>query len=85
MNQKEILFLSESVNDSTDISNNKETEKVIPIFAEEIVIAKRKVKVGELVIKKNRVTVNNKVEIDIKKEEATVKHPEAIQPGTEEI
>ncbi len=82
--KREIIPFFGSINDGTD-ANNKEIEKVIPMFGEEIVITKRKVKVGELVIKKNRVTVDNKIEIDIKKEEASVKHPKEIKPGTEEI
>ncbi|MDQ6669092.1 MAG: hypothetical protein M3Y53_12835, partial [Thermoproteota archaeon] len=40
-------------------SNNEEIEKVIPIYVEEIVISKKIVKLGEVIIKKNRVTVNN--------------------------
>jgi hypothetical protein len=41
--------------------------------------------VGELVIKKNRVTVNNKIEIDIKNEETIVKYPDVIShSGTDE-
>ena len=71
--KREIIPLFEDAKDETEINSN-ETEKVIPIFGEEIVITKRKIKVGELVIKKNRVTVDNKIEINITKEEATVKH-----------
>jgi hypothetical protein len=48
-------------------------------------IKDRKIKVGELVIKKNRVKVNNKIEIDIKKEETTVKYPDVLSnSGTDE-
>jgi stress response protein YsnF len=75
--------LFEGVKDGTDVST-KEIEKVITIFGEEIVITKRKIKVGELVIKK-RVTVNNKIEIDIKKEETTVKYTDVLShSGTDE-
>ena len=75
---REFIPLFEGIKNSN--VSTKEIEKVIPIFGEEIVITKRKIKVGELVIKKNRVTVNNKIEIDIKKEEATVKYPDVIKP-----
>ena len=81
---REFIPLFEGVKNGTDVSN-KEMEKVIPIFGEEILITKRKIKVGELVIKKNRVTVNNKIEIDIKKEEVTVKRPEVIKHSTDNI
>jgi len=51
---------------------------VIPIYAEEIVISKKMVKLGEVIIKKNRVTVNNKIDVDIKKEKVTVQYPDGI-------
>jgi stress response protein YsnF len=76
--KREIIPLFEGAKDDIE-SNSKETEKVISIFGEEIVITKRKIKVGELVIKKNRVTVNNRIEIDIKKEETTVNYPEPLR------
>jgi stress response protein YsnF len=59
-------------------SNNEEIEKVIPIYAEEIVISKKIVKLGEVIIKKNRVTVNNKIDVDIQKEKVTVQYPDGI-------
>jgi len=59
-------------------SNNEETEKVIPIYAEEIVVSKQIVKLGEVIIKKNRVTVNNKIDVDIQKEKVTVQYPDGI-------
>lgn len=81
--KREIIPLIEGVkNNDSDKENNREIEKIIPIFGEEIVIAKRRVKVGELVIKKNRVTINNKIKIDIKKEVAVVKDPNVINSGS---
>ncbi len=59
-------------------SNNEEIEKVIPIYAEEIVISKKIVKLGEVIIKKNLVTVNNKIDVDIQKEKVTVQYPDGI-------
>jgi stress response protein YsnF len=86
--KREIIPLLEGFknndNDS-DKYNNEEIERIIPIFGEEIVIAKRRVKVGELVIKKNRVTINNKIKIDIKKEEAIVKDPNVIKSGADDL
>lgn len=88
--KREIIPLLEGVkNNDNDIDsdkyNNAEIEKIIPIFGEEIVIAKRRIKVGELVIKKNRVTINNKIKIDIKKEEVIVKDPNVIKSGADRI
>ncbi len=59
-------------------SKNQEIEKVIPIYAEEIVVSKQIVKLGEVIIKKNRVTVNNIIGVDIKKEKVTVQYPDGI-------
>jgi stress response protein YsnF len=59
-------------------SKNQEIEKVIPIYAEEIVVSKQIVKLGEVIIKKNRVTVNNIIDVDIKKEKVTVQYPDGI-------
>jgi stress response protein YsnF len=62
----------------------EETEKVIPVYAEEIVISKRVIKLGEVLIKKNRVTVNNKLDVDIQKEKVTVQYPDgAMQQLTD--
>jgi stress response protein YsnF len=59
-------------------SENQEIEKVISIYAEEIVVSKQIVKLGEVIIKKNRVTINNKVDVDIQKEKVRVQYPDGI-------
>jgi hypothetical protein len=59
-------------------SKNQEIEKVIPIYAEEIVVSKQIVKLGEVIIKKNRVTVNNEISVDIQKEKVRVQYPDGI-------
>jgi stress response protein YsnF len=59
-------------------SKNQEIEKVIPVYAEEIVVSKQVVKLGEVVIKKNRVTINNKIVVDIQKEKVRVQYPDGI-------
>jgi stress response protein YsnF len=66
-------------NYSDDNDSAQEIEKVIPIFGEEIVVSKRIVKLGELVIKKNRVTVNKKLEIAITKEKIVVEYPDGTE------
>jgi stress response protein YsnF len=65
-----------------DKDNNQITEKVIPILGEEIVVSRRTVKIGEIVIKKRRVTDNKKVQIDIKKEKVMLEYPDGT---TEQI
>lgn len=57
-------------------SNASETEKVIPLLGEEFEINKKMVKIGEIVIRKRRVTEIKKINIDIKKEEVKVKYPD---------
>jgi stress response protein YsnF len=58
-----------------DNDNNQITEKVIPILGEEIVVSRRTVKIGEIVIKKRRVTDNKKIQIDVKKEKVMLEYP----------
>jgi stress response protein YsnF len=72
-----------SLFDDKDQNNNKqETEKVIPIMGEEIVVSRRTVKIGEIVIKKRRVIDNKKIKIDIKKEKVILEYPDGT---TEQI
>jgi stress response protein YsnF len=84
--KRDIIPIFEGIKNGgdSDKDDNEEIEKIIPIFGEEIVIAKKRVKVGELVIKKNRVTINNKIKINIKKEEAIVKSPHVIKSDADE-
>lgn len=65
-----------------DNDNNQITEKVIPVLGEEIVVSRRTVKIGEIVIKKRRVTDNKKIQIDIKKEKVMLEYPDGT---TEQI
>jgi stress response protein YsnF len=51
---------------------NDNTQKVIPLYAEEIIITKRKVKVGEIIITKRKLTEVKKIDLDIVKEKVTV-------------
>jgi stress response protein YsnF len=67
---------SNNNNNSSNGINHKETKKVIPILGEEIVISKRIVKLGELVMSKNKVTVNKKIAIDTKKEKVMIRYPD---------
>lgn len=62
-----------NINDTT----NRETEKkVIPILGEEIIVNKRIVKIGELILAKNKVTENQKIAVGTIKEKATIRYPD---------
>ena len=61
---------------NSNLGGTSEIEKVIPIWGEEIVVNKRTVKIGEIVIKKYKVTQNRKVELDITKEKLTIEYPD---------
>lgn len=58
---------------------NQKLENVITVWGEEIIINKRKVKLGEFVIKKYEVTESKKVEIELTTEKLTVHHPNALK------
>lgn len=62
-------------------SNNKELTKnerqaLIPIYAEEITISKKLVKVGEILLSKRRVIEEENVNVDTTKELISVEHPD---------
>jgi uncharacterized protein (TIGR02271 family) len=61
---------------SSSNTDSSETEKVIPLWAEQIEVSKKMIKVAEIVIKKRRVTETKKIDIDIKKEQVTIKYPD---------
>ena len=67
-----VPLMSSSPSDTDSL----ETEKVIPLWAEEIEVNKKMVKVAEIVIKKRKVTEKKKIDIDIKQEQVTVKYPD---------
>lgn len=62
--------------DNSNLDGTSEIEKVIPIWGEEIVVNKRTIKIGEIVIKKYKVTQNRTVELDIAKEKLTIEYPD---------
>jgi stress response protein YsnF len=66
---------------SSSSSNNEELTKnknqaLIPIYAEEITISKKLVKVGEILLSKRRVIEEENVNVDTTKERITVEHPD---------
>ncbi len=56
--------------------NSKKEENIIPIWGEEIIINKKMVKLGEIVIKKYETNEKQKIEIDVKSEQLTIKYPD---------
>jgi stress response protein YsnF len=52
-----------------------ETEKVIPVYGEKIVITKKMIKVNDLVIRKRRIVENKKIKVNVTKESVKIKHP----------
>jgi stress response protein YsnF len=63
-------------NSSNGINHKETAKKVIPILGEEIVMSKRIVKLGELVMSKNKVIENKKINIDTKKENVMIRYPD---------
>jgi stress response protein YsnF len=56
-----------------------ETEKVLPLFGEEIIVKKRMRKVGEAVITKRKVTENKKFQINTKGEKVMIRYPDGTE------
>ena len=73
---EKVSLLNDEKTNFTNVKNNTtqndNTQKVIPLYAEEIIITKRKVKVGEIIITKRKVTEVKKIDLDIVKEKIMV-------------
>ena len=77
--KREVVQLFEADDDDRNNINditNKETKKVIPSSGQGITVNKRIVKLGELVLAKNKVTENQKIAVDTIKEKATIRYPD---------
>jgi len=68
--------------DSDNIKKEEEEEQVIPLWGEELIIDKKIVKIGEVIIKKSKISENRKFDVEVRKEKVTVKYPDG---NTEEI
>ena len=51
-------------------------DKTIPLYAEEVIISKRKVKVGEIKIRKREVTKDEKIQVNLITENVFVENPD---------
>jgi len=71
-----IFDVDDNRNNINDITDKETEKKVIPILGEEIIVNKRIVKLGELILAKNKVTENQKVAVDSIKEKATIRYPD---------
>lgn len=60
-------------NNNKELSNNK-YQALIPLYAEEITISKKLVKVGEIVISKRKVVEMENVDVDTIKERINIEH-----------
>ncbi len=74
LNEKQNIELGKSMPLFQDKKNPK-TENVITIWGEEIIINKRKVKLGEFVIKKYEVIETKKVDVELMTEKLIIHHP----------
>jgi stress response protein YsnF len=57
------------------LGDGTEMETIIPLYTEEVVISKRRVKVAELIIHKRKVTHTRKIDIGRVVEELTIQNP----------
>src|SRR5215208_3917224 len=74
---EKVSLLNDEKTNFTNAKNNNtiqndNTQKVIPLYAEEIIITKRKIKVGEIIVTKRKITEVKKIDLDIVKEKVTV-------------
>jgi stress response protein YsnF len=61
--------------DKNDYNSNTD-ESIIPIWGEEIIINKRMVKLGEVVVKKYEINEKQKIDVEVKTEQLTIKYPD---------
>jgi stress response protein YsnF len=64
--------------------NGTEMERVIPLYAEEVVVSKRLVKVADVKIRKRKVTQLRKIDVGAVTEELTIKNPTGSKASFEE-
>jgi hypothetical protein len=57
------------------MGSDAEVEKTIPLYAEQLMISKKIVKVGDIIIRKKEVTTREKIDVHIIKEKIFVENP----------
>lgn len=65
-----------SSSDEGNSETQREKERIIPLYEEQLEINKKMVKVAEIVITKRKVTEKKKIDIETITEEVTVKYPD---------
>jgi stress response protein YsnF len=73
--QNEYNTIQSSSSNNEELTKNK-NQALIPIYAEEITISKKLVKVGEILLSKRRVIEEENVNVDTTKERISVEHPD---------
>lgn len=63
-----------SIHKDNNEMQNSGSQIVIPLYGEKIIISKRKVKVGEIIINKKKVTEDKKINFDVMREKITVNY-----------
>lgn len=74
-NQKQVSNDYNNKNVSASAIEGQE-DQVIPIWGEQIIIDKKMVKLGEIIIRKSKVTENRKIDVEVRNEKVTVKYPD---------
>lgn len=67
-----------NVNNNNTLTSTGEgqEDQVISIWGEQIIIDKKMVKLGEIVIRKSKVSENRKIDVEVRNEKVTVKYPD---------
>jgi stress response protein YsnF len=61
-------------NNNKELINNNKYQTLIPLYAEEITVSKKMVKVGEIALSKRRIVETENVDVDTIKERINVEH-----------
>ena len=61
---------------SNNINEEEGEEQVIPLWGEQLIIDKKIVKIGEVIIKKSKISENHKFDVEVRNEKVTVKYPD---------
>ena len=75
VNNRQLTQSSDNNNSNKELAKN-EHQTLIPIYAEEITISKKLVKVGEILLSKRRVIEEENVNVETTKERIEVEHPD---------
>lgn len=74
--QNQIQVSSDNNNNTSNLTREGPEDQIIPIWGEQIIIDKKMVKLGEIVIRKSKVSENRKIDVEVRNEKVTVKYPD---------